>query len=330
MTAQLPGRAARREKSPGRAERRDTSLRPVRPADRVRRGSPQLHPSLTVLVRRTGAVQLGWDPETAMLLQPPVGVSTDLVIALLRLLDGEHSRPQVVWQAAAQGLAPADARTILAELDAAGLLTDVGQRAGPQSVRVHGRGPLSDAICTGLGGSGVRLSRSAESYRPVTLDRDTEVRRWHAELVVLTDDLVTDPQLVRALMANRVPHLQVRIRDGNGVVGPLVLPGHTSCLRCADLIRCERDAEWPHLAAQLLGRVGYASPRSIQATAALALEELDVILAGSATVVPATFDATLELDLRSRELRRRAWYRHRLCDCGYAGSRSATGTDLDR
>jgi hypothetical protein len=48
--------------------------------------------------------------------------------------------------------------------------------------------------------------------------------------VVLTDYLVADPRLVGDLHSQGVPHLTVRVRDGTGLVGPLVIPGVTNCL----------------------------------------------------------------------------------------------------
>jgi hypothetical protein len=51
------------------------------------------------------------------------------------------------------------------------------------------------------------------------------------DLVVLSDYLVADPRMVRDLHARGVPHLPVRVRDGTGLVGPLVIPGVTSSLR---------------------------------------------------------------------------------------------------
>ena len=36
--------------------------------------------------------------------------------------------------------------------------------------------------------------------------------------------------LVRELHAAGTPHLLVRVRDGTGLVGPMVVPGVTSCL----------------------------------------------------------------------------------------------------
>jgi hypothetical protein len=45
----------------------------------------------------------------------------------------------------------------------------------------------------------------------------------------VTDDgvglLVADPRMVRDLHSQGVPHLAVRVRDGTGLVGPLVIPG---------------------------------------------------------------------------------------------------------
>ena len=50
------------------------------------------------------------------------------------------------------------------------------------------------------------------------------------DLVVLADYLVADPRMVRDLHTQGVAHLPVRVRDGTGLVGPLVIPGETSCL----------------------------------------------------------------------------------------------------
>ncbi len=51
-----------------------------------------------------------------------------------------------------------------------------------------------------------------------------------ADLVVLSDNLVADPRILRDLHSQGVAHLSVRVRDGIGLVGPLVIPGVTSCL----------------------------------------------------------------------------------------------------
>lgn len=268
-----------------------------------------LHPRVLILVRPSGEVQLGWDPEGALLLRPP-DLDPAAVLAFLRLLDGLCTRPQLLWRAGECGIEAARAAALLDEIDAAGLLIQPERPAARiRTIRVHGLGPLSDAICTGLRGYGLQPTRS-RGYRPGALET-----AWRADLIVLGDTLMPDPRLVQDLVRLRIPHLPVRIRDDKGVIGPLVLPGATSCLRCTDLIRCEYDSAWPRLAAQLLDRVGHAAPSGIAATAALALRELEVILRCSPRRWPDTWNATLELDLDRYVLRQRPWPRHPACGC---------------
>ncbi|MFQ6326983.1 hypothetical protein ACLMAL_12710 [Nocardia sp. CWNU-33] len=275
----------------------------------IRPHGPMLHPRVTILVRPSGVVQLGWDPEGALLLHP-AELTVDTVLAFLRLLDGLQTRPQLIWRAGEHGIAPERALALLAEIDDAGLLVHHGDTAGPvRAVRVHGLGPLADAVSAGLRGLGLRPSRSRD-YRP-----DATITGWRADLVVLTDSLVIDPRLANDLVLHRIPHLHVRIRDNKGVIGPLVLPGMTSCLRCVDLIRCRYDPDWPLLAAQLLGRVGHASPAGIAATTALLLGEFEAIRSCSPRHELATLNSTVELDLASHVIEQREWPPHAACGC---------------
>ena len=55
-------------------------------------------------------------------------------------------------------------------------------------------------------------------------------------------------------MRARIPHLAASADEAIGVVGPLVIPGRTACLRCLDLTRADRDPAWPLILAQLDGR----------------------------------------------------------------------------
>lgn len=268
-----------------------------------------LHPRVTTLVRPSGAVQLGWDPERALVLEP-VELDTGTVLAFLRLLDGMQSRPQIIWRAGEFGIAPTRTITLLTTIEKAGLLLQPEHRTGRvRAITVHGLGPLSDAISIGLRRMGFRPTRSRE-YRagfPAGAPK--------GDLVVLADALMIDPRLSVDLVVRGIAHLPVRVRDGIGVVGPLVLPGETSCLRCADLTRAGFDADWPHLAAQLLGRTGHASPAGVAATAALAMGELEAITACSPRRRPGTLDATVELDLDTHQVQRRPWPPHPECGC---------------
>ena len=118
------------------------------------------------------------------------------------------------------------------------------------------------------------------------------------------------PRGSRALHRDRVAHLPVRLRDGVGVVGPLVLPGRTACLGCVELHRRGRDPGWPAVTAQLVGRHGRGDPATAAATAALAIAQVLLavdIAGGGGTAMPPVLGATLELDLGTGELLHRPW-----------------------
>jgi bacteriocin biosynthesis cyclodehydratase domain-containing protein len=134
--------------------------------------------------------------------------------------------------------------------------------------------------------------------------------------------MVADPRMVRDLHSQGVAHLVVRVRDGTGLVGPLVIPGVTSCLGCADLHRSDRDAAWPAVAAQLRETVGVADRATLLGTAALALSQVNRVIAavrgnavGADPGPPQALDATLEFDLNAAAIVTRRWTRHPLCSC---------------
>jgi hypothetical protein len=97
----------------------------------------------------------------------------------------------------------------------------------------------------------------------------------------------------------------------------------TSCLRCADLHRSDRDAAWPALAAQLRDAVGSADRATMLATAALALSQVDRVIKAirdggdprRAGEPPVTLDTTLELDVGTGSTVSRRWSRHPRCQC---------------
>ena len=266
-----------------------------------------LNPATPVLLRPDGVVQVGWDPRRAVLVRPPTGVSTAALAGLLRRMQAGASAAELQLQF---GFDPAE---LISSLVDAGIVKRCGPaRTRPTSVRIHGRGPLSDLIASALRCSDVRITHSSRNHAIAPTD-----------LVVLSDFLVSDPRLVRDLHANRVPHLPVRVRDGTGLVGPLVIPGVTSCLQCADLHRSDRDAVWPAVAAQLRDNVGTADRATVLATAALALNQVDRVIRAvrgghdldSSPEPPTTLETTLEFDVEAGSIAARRWSRHPRCSC---------------
>ena len=198
-----------------------------------------LDPALPVLLRPDGAVQVGWDPRRAVLVRPPGGFAAAELAALLRSMRSPTPLPDLQRRAVDCGLQDADGLTnLVAQLVSAGIATECGRSRGrAPSVRVHGRGPLTELLVESLRCSGARIAHSSQPHAAVSAD--------DVDLVVLSDYLVADPRIVRDLHEQGVAHLLVRVRDGIGLVGPLVIPGVTSCLGCADLHRSDRDAAWP-------------------------------------------------------------------------------------
>lgn len=269
---------------------------------------------MPVLLRPDGAVQIGWDPRRAVLVRPPAGLGAGGLATVIRALAAPLSSAEARRLARAHGLSDDTGfDELLAGLVNSGVVREGDRRVGGRalSIRVHGSGPLSDLLADGLRCSGARVGRSSRAAGvPGEVD-----------LVVLADQLTADPRLVRDLQAGGVPHLPVRVRDGVGVVGPLVLPGVSSCLSCADLHRTDRDAAWPALAAQLREVTGTADRPTLLATAALALAQLQQIIAAvrpdaaPAPAAPATLNATVEVDVGSASIVARRWNRHPLCGC---------------
>ena len=269
---------------------------------------------MPVLLRPDGVVQVGWDPRRAVLVRPAGGLAAAALAGLLRSLRSPTPISQLRQQAAHHGLRDPDGVTDLVEqLLGAGVMTPCGQAPGrTASIRVHGRGPLSDLLMETLRCSPARVTHSSQPHATVSPDS--------TDLVVLTDYLVADPRMVRDLHTRGVAHLPVRVRDGTGLVGPLVIPGATSCLMCTDLHRRDRDHAWPAVSAQLRETVGVADRATLLATAALALSQISRVIAAvreqeaaADTGPPQTLNATLEVDLGAGVIVARRWTRHPLC-----------------
>ncbi|APU13053.1 MULTISPECIES: ThiF family adenylyltransferase [Actinoalloteichus] len=155
--------------------------------------------------------------------------------------------------------------------------------------------------------------------------------RRRPDLVLLTDSLVPDPAVVAELVVERTPHLLVTVAEG-GMVGPLVVPGRSSCLECADRHRCVADPQWPVLATQLAGRTQRTDAAGTSAVAALAVAQSLLFLHGrTAAAPPSVWNAAVEIDPFSARLRRHPRPPHPDCPCGARGfTDRCPGVRIDR
>ncbi|WP_166442072.1 hypothetical protein [Nakamurella flava] len=135
-----------------------------------------------------------------------------------------------------------------------------------------------------------------------------------ADLVVLGAIDVLDLGLAATLTRDRVPHLGVVAGIGRVVVGPLVLPGRTSCLACAHRHRVDADPEWPTVLRSLLDRRS-PTPAAVTVAMATALAAAQILDHVDHLRCPGTVDGTLEWNVGEATPRRRTWVPHPTCGC---------------
>lgn len=313
----------------------------------------RLAPHRSLLVRGHSARLLGLDPRTALAvddLPPPLARMLDELAA-------PAERIGLVARAVQRGADREEAEELLRRLVDSGALVDaeglerVARQRAAAAVTVVGGGPLAAGVAAGLGragigalwieagadgvvqegdlGTGLLDADRGRSALQAVVDVVRRIApgtsvgpppaRAAPDLCVLADAVVPDPTRVAALHRDRLAHLPVRLRDGIGVVGPLVLPGRSACLGCVELHRRGRDPGWPGVTAQLVGRHGRGDATTAAATAALGTAQVLLavdIAGGGGTAMPPVLGASLELDLTTGELLHRSWPPHPDCTCG--------------
>lgn len=230
---------------------------------------PVLIAGTPVLTRDDGRLHVGCDPSTALIvrLEPPA--VPEAVAQLLTELRRPRTRAQLGGRLRAAGLTASSFTELLDALVAAGKAAVPDAAATPLRVRIHGCNELAYRLAIGVQAAGLVVV--ADPLGPSSL---TRFEHLDCQLLVLADRLVVDPAVRLGLMTAGVPHLPVVVQDGAGVIGPLVLPGHSSCLQCMDLHRSAADPEWPTLAARLAAVPSGADPETVALTAMIACQEV--------------------------------------------------------
>jgi hypothetical protein len=321
----------------------------------IGRMRPALKPGLLTVWRNRDTVQIGIDPRRAIALTGMRGAAVllglldgsrdlaqilaaagdagisaeaaDRVITLLAVGGALHDFPVTAYRAMPQGLrtrlAPELATAALAHGDADGGARILARRQGA-CVRVEGMSRVGLCVASFLTASGIGMVISAGPppavlSPPAGMAGPAPASR-HPDLVILAD--IHRRELPEILRRGGVPHLAAAASEAIGVVGPLVLPGRTACLRCLDLTRAERDPAWPLILAQLTG--GGADPPACDTVLAAAVATQAAAQALAFVDRPASTSAvsngTLELVLPDWQWRRRSWAQHDRCGCGRRGT----------
>jgi hypothetical protein len=95
-------------------------------------------------------------------------------------------------------------------------------------------------------------------------------RRTGPDLAIVAPGERPPTELLADLTEDAVPHLIAEVCEGRAVLGPLVVPHRTPCVRCRDLSRAERDPLWPRTQAGLAGEGATSRPACDTTLAALA------------------------------------------------------------
>jgi bacteriocin biosynthesis cyclodehydratase domain-containing protein len=175
---------------------------------------------------------------------------------------------------------------------------------------------VGDTAVGGLGEADLGIGRASALARRLRSRGSTGT----PALVLLTE--AAHSAVAESLGRAGVPHLPAQVEGALGVVGPLVLPGRTPCLRCLDMVRASADEGWPAVAAQR--EVPSRGPQvlvppcdgvlAVAVAAQAAMQALQVVEGDT----PATAAGTLELELPGWQWRRRTWPQHPDCGCAWA------------
>lgn len=137
------------------------------------------------------------------------------------------------------------------------------------------------------------------------------------DAVLLLGSGPPDPDRGRAWRRGGIPHLGVDLRPDRAIVGPLVVPGTSSCLGCHELSRVDRDPTWSLLAARhrglTAGRAGTDATRPAIALLATALAAVLIVDAIDGDISMA--GVSTEICPSVPELVHRHWARHPRCTC---------------
>ncbi|MDH2445309.1 hypothetical protein QDR37_15265 [Amnibacterium sp. CER49] len=244
----------------------------------------RLDPAAPPLWRTPTSLQLGWDPPLAVL--PHVTAGTEVLVdALVEGADREHLDDL----ADRRHLPPGAVDDLLAAVAPA------LEASGPARGGLLVDGP--DDLAAALG--------PLAALPPLP-----------QRFALLTAHHVLPPARSIRWLAEDVPHLPVVFADQAVVVGPLVVPGVTPCLRCADEHRLDAEPRWPAIAGQLLAR----PPARTATLPLLVLETVGVVAAALRAAAAGT---PTGLEGRAVRLRasgpaqrlRRPW--HRRCACRF-------------
>ena len=181
---------------------------------------------------------------------------------------------------------------------------DLMDRRNALLVSVVGTGALAQEIASAVALSGLSLVQHDATSADIHVLADSSHPR-------VFDDIDTP--------AHEHPHLATGLFGNTGIVGPLVVPGTTGCLRCSHLHAGDADPHWPAVSLQIASATRRlpVQPRDRLLTRLVATSAALLIRqwADDPTAVERWANLAIEIRLPAGEQRRVPRPPHPLCGC---------------
>lgn len=291
-------------------------------------GRPRLRADIPVLWRAADVIQIGDDITLTSI--------TRSHVAWMSTLDGTRTPAELERMLT---IPPDQARRVIRGLLAAGALDDADRVA--ESVRWAGPPERADAHR--------RFSSALATYRDLDTAHAVTRRRERRHVGVIGDGRIAE-EIIEALDAGGLtvdderadifvladavhpsvpahfddprmshPHLHVGVYAEWATVGPLVVPGSTSCLRCQHLHRRDADPSWPLVSVQWSHWLSGVSIRPVDPLLARLAADWAALLVRAWIDLPddpATWaDTAVDLRLPRPDPQHRRCPPHPLCGC---------------
>ena len=307
---------------------------------------PWARSDVPLVWRSDSCIEMGW---------PPRQVRVDNVdaahVAWLLGLHADATMAEALKAGRSAGLAPSSMRSLVRAAAHCGLLDDASALPealrdtplavrdalacdiaaarfiyGPQAhtvinqrraatVAVNGSGLLADVVVEVLTSAGIgSIVRERSLHSGSRRHRQSAARHaCHVVCDAAHPDAASDVDS----LALEIPHLSVSAAAGQAVIGPLVVPGRTSCLRCRDLHLADADPTWSRAAVQWSARkpASVAGGLAYLAGSWAALQVLALVDAGPHHVSVPTLDGALVITLPAAQPTWEARPAHPLCGC---------------
>lgn len=293
---------------------------------------PMLLPGTHVLRRDSDTLQAGLDPQTRVCLPDtpslrrlstsgsveadethtvrlgPLTLADDR--ALRAALPRDNGDPELRWARHSLAALAREARDELTERLAG--RADLG-------IRVHAYGgALADDLADDLRRTARRTGLQApDRFRPGPRTSGDP----SSTLALLVGVGEVSRAKLDPLLQDGRPHLLLRFCEGVAVLGPLVVPGVTACLRCVDAHLAAGDPAWPLLVEQhaRVTRTDRLDGVPEPVDAALANVAVGWMIRDVAAYAegrrPLTWSSTLRLTEQLTEVETRVWPAHPRCGC---------------